>query len=63
MCKVYPQVDRQQKWSEPRDGYEPNASNVTNSFSGADDEEKVSVDDIDKDVVTTRTTEVPELRA
>lgn len=63
LCKVYPQVDRQQKWSEPRGGYEPNASNVTNSFSGTDDEEKVSVDDIDKDVVTTRTTEVPELRA
>jgi len=46
-------------------GYEPDASNVTSNAGGRDDEEKISVDEIEKDsgAVTTRTTEVPELRA
>ncbi|GAA5901512.1 uncharacterized protein JCM6883_000236 [Sporobolomyces salmoneus] len=64
MCRFFPQLDYQTRWSEPKGGYEPD-SPAKPFEPSATDEEKSSVDEFDKgeDGVVSRTVEVPELRA
>ncbi|GAA6017004.1 hypothetical protein JCM11491_006126 [Sporobolomyces phaffii] len=67
LCKIWPQVDYQRRWSEPKGGWEPDVADCTSSriVESATDEEKTSVDEFDKGEsgVASSSIAVPELRA
>lgn len=63
--RLYPQVDYQSCWSEPKGIWEPDTISSTVEATTSLDEEKMSTDDIDKgeDGIGTHSIEVPHLRA
>ncbi|GAA5951448.1 hypothetical protein JCM3765_005938 [Sporobolomyces pararoseus] len=64
LCRIFPQLDYQPHWSEPKGVWEPDtpSSRLGSTTLG---DEKSSVDELDKgeDGVVTHAVEVPELRA
>ena len=64
MCRVVLQSDYQTRWSEPKEGYEPDAASTFLEPGSPVDEEKSSVQDHEKgDDGVSGVVGVPELRA
>jgi len=65
LCRIFPQVDYQPRWSEPKGGWEPDTPTSRVDSTSNDDSEKTSVDDFDKgkNGILSGAVEVPELRA